>query len=218
MGRRSQFFVILASVSALVLGGCAQYAATPPTVASSPEQHATAPSQLIPSSSAPSRPIIQTPNLPTNLVIQPQSQNTAYLQWSDTANNEDGFRIYRDGNVVGTVPANTLSYQDTSLKAAKTYNYMVRAYNPAGESGAASYTLKMPNPPINVALNYIGVKFAHDPWSPPGDIKLYVLISDGVQKQEFYLPAQAEGAQYKLNDYETTSELNQLVFRAVWQV
>jgi hypothetical protein len=90
---------------------------------------------------------------------------------------------------------------------------MVRGYNSAGESGACSYVLVMPNPPLNVTINHIGVKSDHDPFDlfqGPGDIKLILFITDGKQTISEVLPY-GEGITYSLNDYETI-QLNQQVF------
>ncbi len=83
----------------LVLASCTKY--------SSNNSIATNPAQSTNSTES----TIKIPNAPTNLIPRPQSQTTAYLQWTDTANNEDGFKIYRDGNVVGTVTSVRRSWE-----------------------------------------------------------------------------------------------------------
>ena len=63
------------------------------------------------------------------------------LTWTDTADNEVGFRIERRMGLTGTygeiaIPAaNTTSYLDSSLAASTTYCYRVGAFNGAGDSG-----------------------------------------------------------------------------------
>jgi hypothetical protein len=57
------------------------------------------------------------------------------LRWSDTANNETGYRIYRDGTQITDLPANSTSYSDTTTVASGTsVVYQVAAYNDAGTS------------------------------------------------------------------------------------
>jgi hypothetical protein len=57
------------------------------------------------------------------------------LQWSDRSNGELGFRIYRDGLIVGEVPANTTTYADYFTGSTTvTYSYRVSSYNAAGEA------------------------------------------------------------------------------------
>jgi len=200
MKRLLPFLMVLLFIYALVLGSCTKYSPTL-TTDTSPDQSS-------------STPTIKTPSAPTTLIAKPQSQSTAYLQWADTANNEDGFKIYRDGNVVGTVAPNSQSYQDTGLTAGKTYNYLVRAYNSAGESEGSVCTLNMPNPALNMKLNHIGVKFDHDPselLQGSGDIKLILFITDGKQSVSEMLPSDGSSS-YSLNDYQTI-QLNIQVFR-----
>jgi hypothetical protein len=55
------------------------------------------------------------------------------LFWIDAANNEDGYRITRDGNLLGEVPAGTTTYSDIAPGVGE-YDYVVAAYNAAGES------------------------------------------------------------------------------------
>lgn len=69
-----------------------------------------------------------------------------------------------------------------------------------------------PPPPLNVTIDYIGVKFDHDPLEVqgPGDICLVIVITDGEHSIEEILPS-GEGNAFYLNDYETIT-LNQRVF------
>ena len=87
------------------------------------------------------------PSAPVNLTSNAVSQSTVSIQWLDNSNNEDGFRIYRGTILVGTVGANVQSYQDTGLQQGTNYQYAVKAYNQAGASPAAVYTVTTPAPP-----------------------------------------------------------------------
>lgn len=111
---------------------------------------------------------MQPPDSPSSLIGELQSQTVVNLHWIDNSDNEDSFKIYRDGSVVATIGVNSANYRDTGLEAGKTYHYIVRAYNAAGESGVSSCTVKMPNPPLNVTINHLGVKFDHDPMDIQG--------------------------------------------------
>jgi chitodextrinase len=77
------------------------------------------------------------PSRPTGLTATATAR-TASLSW--TAASDDvgvaGYRIYRDGNEVGTSPST--SYSDSGLSPSTTYTYTVRAYDAAGNSSAAS--------------------------------------------------------------------------------
>jgi len=151
------------------------------------------------------------PNAPSNLVTESVSQKAVELRWVDNSDNENGFRIYRNGTTVGSVATNVNTYQDTNLKPGTTYEYMIRAYNQAGESGACYCTVKTLNPPIKVTLDKIGVISDHDPFlKGAGDIYLYVAVSDG--EGEPQLQRIPEEGVIKLKDYETTEIGRQLFY------
>lgn len=57
------------------------------------------------------------------------------LHWVDRASDEDGYRIYRDGNKLADLPADSTSYTDVAPYSGK-YNYSVAAFNASGESRA----------------------------------------------------------------------------------
>lgn len=150
------------------------------------------------------------PYAPSNLTSGSVSQTSVRLQWIDNSDNEEGFRIYRDSILIETVDANVVTYQDTGLKPATTYQYVVKAYNHVGESGACLCTVKTLNPPITVTLDKIGVISDHDPFlKGAGDIYLYVAVSDGKREPRLQrIPAKGI---VKLKDDETT-EIGQQIF------
>ena len=79
------------------------------------------------------------PASPSGLQVNVTCGGTTYnvsLSWSDNSNNESGFRIYREGNLIGTVGPNTTQFTDNSPPNSAGNNYTVRAYNAAGESSA----------------------------------------------------------------------------------
>lgn len=55
------------------------------------------------------------------------------LKWQDKADNEQGYRVYRDGDKVADLPAGTTAYDDIA-PAPGSYAYSVAAYNTGGES------------------------------------------------------------------------------------
>lgn len=60
------------------------------------------------------------------------------LRWTDAANNEKGYRVYRDGNQIADLPAGSTSYSDTtSISSGTVLVYQVAAYNDAGVSAQA---------------------------------------------------------------------------------
>ena len=61
--------------------------------------------------------------------------NEFWLKWMDKSNNEVGFRVYRDGDLVAEVPANKTNVIDiVSRRNKRVYYYYVTAYNELGES------------------------------------------------------------------------------------
>jgi hypothetical protein len=60
------------------------------------------------------------------------------LTWKDNADNESGYRIYRNGTLVATISAGATSYDDIA-PAPGAYQYVVAAFNPDGESTNQMY-------------------------------------------------------------------------------
>ena len=61
--------------------------------------------------------------------------NEFHVYWQDLSENEDGFRVYRDGNLVAELPADkTEVFDHIVAKNNRTYYYYVTAYNSVGES------------------------------------------------------------------------------------
>jgi hypothetical protein len=58
---------------------------------------------------------------------------TVTLKWSDKSNNETGFRLYRNGELVIDLPANSTSYVDKfAVNSGQTVSYLLEAYNSTG--------------------------------------------------------------------------------------
>ena len=79
------------------------------------------------------------PTAPEALTANTVSDTEIALEWSDTSDNEDGFRIERSLDQsswfeAGSVARDSFSYTDGSLDADTTYYYRVKAYNSAGDS------------------------------------------------------------------------------------
>jgi len=67
-------------------------------------------------------------------------KKTAYLQWEDTSDNEEGFRIYRitskDTKKIAEVGPNVTNYTDKEAVAGSCY--VVSAFNFSGESSPSN--------------------------------------------------------------------------------
>ena len=62
------------------------------------------------------------------------------LDWDDVADNEEGYRVYRDGALIATLGANANSYNDMPFFGGP-YTYGVEAYNEVGASSRPTTTV-----------------------------------------------------------------------------
>ncbi len=83
-----------------------------------------------------------TPNSPVNLTVVEQNYNRVSLRWSDRSAVEDGFRVLRRLDQLGslwasvaTVDKNVTTYVDRSVDPLSNYAYRVQAFNESGDSG-----------------------------------------------------------------------------------
>jgi hypothetical protein len=93
------------------------------------------------------------PAAPTSLTATAVSTSQINLTWSDSSNNENGFRIERCQGVncsnftqIAQVGQNVTAFANTGLAKNTSYRYRVRAFNVAGNSAysntASARTLK----------------------------------------------------------------------------
>lgn len=85
------------------------------------------------------------PAAPSALVAQTISAGVIRLTWTDNADNETGFRIFRcdtDGcsnfTLLATIPSPAVTYDDSTTEAGTSYVYQVRAENVSGQSAASN--------------------------------------------------------------------------------
>ncbi len=58
---------------------------------------------------------------------------TFTIQWEDRATNETGYRVFRDGEQVAELPANSTSWNETiPLESGKSVSYYLQVYGPSG--------------------------------------------------------------------------------------
>jgi len=81
------------------------------------------------------------PSAPSNLMASAVSRSQINLAWTDSATNENGFKIERCAGAtcsnfvqIATVGANVKIFSNSGLKRNTSYRYRVRAYNGAGDS------------------------------------------------------------------------------------
>jgi len=108
------------------------------------------------------------PSAPTNLMAISVGSKSIQLTWSDNSNNETGFKIFRDNELVATVPANTTTYTDTGLIKGKTYYYEVRATNNKGDSDPISTEAMPVDPKIELFVKRLYLKILNREVDPNG--------------------------------------------------
>lgn len=80
------------------------------------------------------------PDAPSNLTVTSLDYSQVSLGWSDNASNETSFQVERSENggasftSIASVPANTTTFQDTTVMNGSSYIYQVRAYNGSSAS------------------------------------------------------------------------------------
>ena len=74
------------------------------------------------------------PLTPSELVATAVSSSQVDLTWKDKSENEDGFKVFRNGEEIKDVKAGQESYQDRGREPDTEYIYFVKAFNDAGES------------------------------------------------------------------------------------
>ncbi len=101
----------------------------------------------------------QIPTVPTGLVVTAPISYEAALNWNASYDNVgiSGYKIYRNGNQVGTVTSGT-SYRDTGLAAGTVYTYFVVAYDAAGNYSNHSSTAIVTTPATDAYNNGNGLK------------------------------------------------------------
>ncbi len=67
---------------------------------------------------------------------------TFNLTWEDKATNETGYRIFRDGEQVAELPANSTSFTETiPLESGKNATYYLQVYGPSGAVNTSNITI-----------------------------------------------------------------------------
>jgi hypothetical protein len=87
------------------------------------------------------------PVAPTNLKVVAKSKTCVRLTWEDNADNENGYKIYQDGDLIKTVAANTKCKTISGLTSGSSHTFVVEAFNDVGEarSNEANVTLAAGN-------------------------------------------------------------------------
>ena len=84
------------------------------------------------------------PNRPGSLFFNykcDSTSTTTTLTWADNADNENGYHVFRLGNLIADLPANSTAYTDTaSISPGIQLTFSVEAYNDSGASAQRTIT------------------------------------------------------------------------------
>jgi len=78
------------------------------------------------------------------------TDTTVTLSWTDNADNEDGYRVYQNGNLINTIQANSNGYFIGGLTRNTLYTFRVAAYNTIGEGSSQLSVTTLSNPIPNL--------------------------------------------------------------------
>ena len=86
----------------------------------------------------------QVPLAPSNLMAINIEETSVVLTWTDNSDNESGFYVYQDDQLITSLDANVTDYVVESLQASTTYAFAVSAFNADGESSWETLVLSTP--------------------------------------------------------------------------
>jgi hypothetical protein len=138
------------------------------------------------------------PSVPTGLVATATVAGQISLSWlasTDTPTNGQsasgvaGYRIYRNGSVVGT--ASTLSFVDTNLSASTAYTYAIASYDVAGNQSVVSSSVSATTLALakqSVTFSVTGLQGRSVPASYPLTVKVLDTTGSTVYSTQTLLP------------------------------
>jgi chitodextrinase len=149
-----------------------------------------APQLVVTASSTP--PETVPPTQPLNLLATAPNSNRVDLVWTASTDNVAvaGYRVYRDGTLIGT--STTTGYTDLTAQPSTAYGYHVIAYDAAGNSSVPSNTASITTPadgtpptaPTNLAAAVISGTRVDLTWTASSDnvgVTGYRIFRNGTQ-------------------------------------
>lgn len=92
---------------------------------------------VVPTATIPPTATASAPERPGSLFYNfecPYGNLTTVINWADNADNETGYRVYRNDQLIAELPANSKTYTDTTTTDGTNVTYGVEAFNEAGVS------------------------------------------------------------------------------------
>lgn len=66
---------------------------------------------------------------------------TMEMEWIDKSNNEEGFRVFRDNDMIAEVPANTISFIDVvTVESGQKFNYRIQVFSGSAKAEGSVVT------------------------------------------------------------------------------
>lgn len=95
----------------------------------------------------------EAPSVPEGLDAFAQNHARVSLSWLPSSDNVhiQGYRIYRDGELIRDLKANYTSYLDTDLQGGRTYAYKVAAYDVFGNESAPGSAVSVSTFPLEIS-------------------------------------------------------------------
>lgn len=93
------------------------------------------------------------PQMPSNIQFSNLTQNSVTLAWNDNSNNESGFNLYQNSDLIQTLNPNTTSIQIDNLEPNTKYLFGLSAFNNDGESAKITIEITtLPAPPLTYTI------------------------------------------------------------------
>ncbi|MFN8485415.1 MAG: fibronectin type III domain-containing protein [Anaerolineae bacterium] len=131
------------------------------------------------------------PSAPANLQATALSASQIKLTWTDTSNNEDGFKIFEGSTQVAVVGANATSYTVSNLAANSNHCYVVYAYRgsdlsaPSGQACATTQSgssAKAPSAPTNLQASALSASQIKLTWTDTSSNESGFKIFEGTRQ------------------------------------
>ncbi len=75
-----------------------------------------------------------------------EAPKAVMLQWSDETDNELGYKVYRDGELIAILPPNSTQFIDKNVEPGKEYTYEIKPFNDFGEGEGVETSVKTKEP------------------------------------------------------------------------
>ena len=155
------------------------------------------------------------PDAPTGLAATPVDFDQIHLTWTDTSDNESGFRIERSTGepaefmFVGNVPADSTYFTDNDLLPETEYSYRIAAYingastsELSNEASATTLTIPLPEMPTDLMVASQTLSLVSLSWIDQSDVEEGFIIQRKTGEGDFEVLATVNENVTYFNDSE----------------